>query len=258
MNREIKTATPKSSRLSALILFFIIFITTATLAWQWAEKRGHIIDIQRSLAEYLTNVDFFGRKPRQLIAEAQATKQETQQRLNKLHAEAIASPEQREALEKLSNLLEKIDALPLAMDAHLIKVNLPFEQLASQDNRCYKLINDIWQDLQQFIAIQKIDNPEIELLSPSQRELVREKIKLQLLLAQSSLLSHDQANFQASLESATKLVNRHYDKQAESVIDLLNQLDQIHNYTIDKALSNVSERLDIVHIYQPKRDEESK
>ncbi len=258
MNREIKTAPPKSSHLSTLILFFIIFITIAFLAWQWADRQGHIIDIQRSIAENLTNVDFLGKKPRQLISEVQTAKQETQQRLNELHATAITSPEQREALEKLSNLLEKIDALPLAMDAHLIKVNLPFELFASQDNRCYKLINDIQRDLQQFIIIQKIDSPDIELLSPSQRELLQEKIKLQLLLAQISLLSHDQTNFQTSLETATKLVNRHYDKQAESVTDLLNQLDQIHNYTIDKALSKVSERLDIVHIYQLKRDEESK
>ncbi|MDV6343878.1 uroporphyrinogen-III C-methyltransferase [Nitrosomonas sp. Is37] len=261
MNREIKTAPPKSSHLSGSILFFVIFITIAFLAWQWADRRGYIIDIQGSMAGYLTNVDFLGKRPRQLIAEVQAAIHETQQRLNrlnKLYAEVITSPEQREALEKLSNLLEKIDALPLAMDAHLKKVNLPFEQHALQDNRCYKLINDIWRDLQQFIIIQKIDNPEIELLSPSQRELLREKIKLQLLLAQFSLLSYDQTNFQTNLETATKLVNRHYDKQAESVTDLLNQLDQIHDYTIDKALSNVSERLDIVHIYQPKRNEESK
>lgn len=258
MNREIKTAPPKSSHLSILVLFFIIFVIIAFLAWQWADRRGQITDIQRSIAEYLTNVDFLGKKPRQLISAVQIAQQETQQQLNELRATAITSPEQREALEKLSNLLEKIDALPLAMDAHLIKVDLPFKRFASEDNHCYKFINDIQRDLQQLIVIQKVDSPEIVLLSPSQRELLQEKIKLQLLLAQVSLLSHDQTNFQTSLETATELINRHYDKQTESVTDLLNQLDQIHNYTIDKALSNVSQRIDIVHIYQLKRDEESK
>jgi uroporphyrin-3 C-methyltransferase len=259
MNREINTAPPKSSHLSILVLFFIILVAIAFLAWQWADRRGHITDIQRSIAEYLTNVDFLGKKPRKLISEVQTAQQETQQQLNELRATAVTSLEQREALEKLSNLLEKIDALPLAMDAHLIKVNLPFKQFSAEDHRGYQLfINDIQRDLQQFIVIQKVDSPEIDLLSPSQRELLQEKIKLHLLLAQVFLLSHDQTNFQTSLETATELINRHYDKQTESVTDLLHQLDQIHNYTIDKALSDVSRRFDIVQIYQLKRDEESK
>ncbi|SDW70239.1 uroporphyrinogen-III C-methyltransferase [Nitrosomonas communis] len=258
MNREINTAPPKSSHLSILVLFFIILVAIAFLAWQWADRRGHITDIQRSIAEYLTNVDFLGKKPRKLISEVQTAQQETQQQLNELRATAVTSLEQREALEKISNLIEKIDALPLAMDAHLTKVDLPFKQSAAEDNRGYQFINDIQRDLQQFIVIQKVDSPEIDLLSPSQRELLQEKIKLQLLLAQVFLLSHDQTNFQTSLETATELINRHYDKQTESVTDLLNQLDQIHNYTIDKALSDVSRRFDIVQIYQLKRDEESK
>src|SRR5690606_32438120 len=123
--------------------------------------------------------------------EVEATKEETRKQLNKLGADITISPVQREAVEKLSNLIEKIDALPFAMDNHLIKVDLA-KLVSPQDNRWHKFINDIWQDLQQFIVVQRIDNPEIELLSPSQHQLLQENIKLQLLLAQFSFLSHDQ------------------------------------------------------------------
>lgn len=165
MNRESQVAIPKSSRLSASILFLIIFITIAILIWQWSDRQGYTTGLQRTIAEYLTNVDFLGKKPRQLIAEVEATKEETRKQLNKLGADITISPVQREAVEKLSNLIEKIDALPFAMDNHLIKVDLA-KLVSPQDNRWHKFINDIWQDLQQFIVVQRIDNPEIELLSP--------------------------------------------------------------------------------------------
>jgi uroporphyrin-3 C-methyltransferase len=251
MNREIKTAPPESSYRITSILLFIIFITIAILAGQWVDRRDHIIGIQRSIAEYIDNVDFFGKKPRQLIAEVQAAKEKNQKQLNKLSVEVIASQDQQEMIEKLLNLIEKIDALPFAMDTHLIKVDFSLEQLIPpQNNRWYKFINDVWQDLQQFVIVQKVDNPGIELLSPSQRKLLQENIKLQLVLAQSSLLSHDQTSFQENLETAINWINHHYDKQAGSVIDLLNQLDQLHSYTIGEATSNVSKRLDTVRNYQ--------
>lgn len=257
MNREIQTAPPKSSRLAASILFFIIFITTAILAWQWADRQGHIVAIQRSMAEYLTHVDFLGKRPRQLIAEVRAASEETKKQLNKLSAEAIASHDQQKIAEKLSNLIEKIDTLPLVMDTHLINVGFPLVQIGPfLDHRWHKFINEIWQDLQQLIVIQKIDNPEIELLSPLQRDLLRENIKLRLLLAQFSLLSRDQINFQENLETAINWINRHYDKQAESVIDLLSELDQLHNYTIGEAPPDVSERLDTARNFQLIFDEE--
>ncbi|MCO6427833.1 uroporphyrinogen-III C-methyltransferase [Nitrosomonas communis] len=248
MNRESQVAIPKSSRLSASILFLIIFITIAILIWQWSDRQGYTTGLQRTIAEYITNVDFLGKKPRQLIAEVEATKEETRKQLNKLGADITISPVQREAVEKLSNLIEKIDALPFAMDNHLIKVDLA-KLVSPQDNRWHKFINDIWQDLQQFIVVQRIDNPEIVLLSPSQRQLLQENIKLQLLLAQFSFLSHDQINFQTNLETAVNLIKRHYDTQAESVVDLLNQVNQLYSYPIE-APFNVSKRLDTVRNYQ--------
>lgn len=258
MTSEINTAPSKSSSLRISTLFFIILIIIAILTWQWADRGGHIIDLRRFMAEYVANVDFFGKKPRQLIAEVHTNQQETKKRIKKLSVDAVTSGEQEQIVETLSNLLERIDTLPLAMDAHLTKVDLPLQQLAvASDNRWYKLINDICQDLQQVIIIQKIDDPEIELLSPSQRELLREKIKLQLLLAQYFLLSQDRTNYQESLETAINWISRHYDKQADSVIDLLNQLDQLHHYTFNTALPKVSKRHDTVHNYQLKRDEES-
>lgn len=257
MNREIQTAPPKSSRVTALILFIIFSIAITTLVWQWADRQGHIVGIKRAMAEYLTNVDFLGKRPRQLMAEVRTTTEETLKQLNKLNAEAIASHDQQVTVEKLSNLIEKIDTLPFAMDAHLIKVDLSLEQLISiQDHRWYKFINDIWQDLQRLIVIQKIDNSNIELLSPSQRDLLRENIQLQLLLAQFSLLSQDQTNYQANLEKVINWINRYYDTHTESVIGLLNELDQLHNHAIDETLPNVSERLDTVRNYRLIRNEE--
>lgn len=257
MKREIETAPPKSSRVTALILFIIFSFAITILVWQWADRQGHIVGIKRTMAEYLTNVDFLGKRPRQLMAEVSATTEETQKQLSKLNVEAIASHDQQETVEKLSNLIEKIDTLPFAMDAHLINVDLSLEQLIPiQDHRWHKFINDIWQDLQQLIVIQKIDNSNIELLSPSQRDLIRENIKLQLLLAQFSLLSQNQTNFQANLEKAINWINRYYDKHTESVIDLLNELDQLHSYAIDETLPNVSERLDTVRNYRLIRNEE--
>lgn len=257
MNRETQTASPKSSHLGVTLLFLIFLVILTLFAWQWVEKRGHTVDIQRTIAEYLVNVDFFGKRPHQLIAEVRATAEETQKRIKKLSKDASASPMQRESIEKLSSLIERIDALPLMMDVHLEKVEFPLEQfIVQRDYRWYKFLNEVWQDLQQFVVIEKIDNPEIELLSPSQRDLLHENIKLRLLLAQYSLLSNDQTSFQANLENARNSINHHYDKQAESVVELLNELDRLHSYTIGKTLPNVSKHLNTVRNYQLLLDEE--
>lgn len=242
MNRESQTAPPKTSHLGVTILLLIFLITIIFYAWQWADKQGHIVETKRTLAEYLNNVDFFGKLPRQRIAEVQTTAEETQRQLDKLSKDVI-STDQLALADQISHLIESVDALPLAMDTHLVKVNFPLEQLISpQDHRWYQFINEIGRDLQQLIRIQKIDDPAIELLSPSQRDLIRENIKLRLRLAQYSLLTHDQTNFQTNLELAINLIHRHYDKQTESVIDILNELNQLQSYSIGEALSKLSTR----------------
>lgn len=161
---------------------------------------------------------------------------------------------------QLRDLAVSIKNLPLQMNADLKEVDLDFlpQQEAAEEKLWLKFLNEIWSDVKAFIHVQKVNNPDTEILSPAQIHFLNENLKLKFMLMQFSLLSHDKTNFDTDLEAATDWINQHYDKNSDLVIDMLQELNQLHNDNAGFEQPNISASLDAIHHFQNISNEENK
>ena len=161
---------------------------------------------------------------------------------------------------QLRDLAASINNLPLQMNADLKEVNLDFlpQQEAAEEKLWLTFLNEIWSDVKALIRVQKVDNPDTEILSPAQIHFLNENLKLKFMLMQFSLLSHDRTSFDTDLGAATDWINQHYDKNSELVIDMLQELEQLHNDNAGFEQPNISASLDAIHHFQNISNEENK
>lgn len=175
---------------------------------------------------------------------------------------AASSKETGAIISHVDDLAEKIDTMPLIMDASLTKVDIddvtPGHVSTSNDSIWFKFIDEIWQDTKSFVHVQKVSRPVVQLLSPSQIYFLRENLKLKFLLMRFSLLSHDFDSFNTDLQVAVSWINQYFDRNAEPVTDMLHALAQLQEDDIGIELPNVSASLEEIHNYRIKRDEENK
>lgn len=160
---------------------------------------------------------------------------------------------------QLRDMAASIKKLPLQMSADLKEVNLDFlpSQEPTEEKLWLKFLDEIWSDVKEFVHIQKVNNPDTEILSPSQIHFLNENLKLKFMLMQFSLLSHDKTSFDADLEAAADWINQHYDKNSELVIDMLQELNQLHNDNAGFEQPNISASLDAIHHFQDISNEEN-
>ncbi len=160
---------------------------------------------------------------------------------------------------QLRDMAASVKKLPLQMSADLKEVDLDFlpSQEPEDEKWWLKFLDEIWSDVKEFIHIQKANNPDTEILSPSQIHFLNENLKLKFMLMQFSLLSHDKTNFDTDLEAATDWINQHYDKNSELVIEMLQELNQLHNDNAGFEQPNISASLDAIHHFQNISNEEN-
>lgn len=161
---------------------------------------------------------------------------------------------------QLKNLAATIDELPLQANANLKEIELGLipKQIATKENLWLKFLNEIWEDVKGFIHIQKTSDPNTEILSPSQIHFLSESLKLKFVLMRFSLLSHDKTDFNTDLETTINWINRHYDKNSELVIDMLNKLNQLHDDNAGLKKPDISATLDEINKFRNMRNEENK
>ncbi|MDP1558988.1 MAG: uroporphyrinogen-III C-methyltransferase [Nitrosomonas sp.] len=161
---------------------------------------------------------------------------------------------------RLNNLKATVDALPLLMDTDLttIEIDLIPRQRPDESKLWLKFLNEIWADLKTFIHAQRVSNPEIQLLSPSQANFLKENLKLKFILMRFSLLSHDKDSFDTDLKATINWINKYYDQNSEPVITMLQALGQLQDDKVGFELPNVSASLEALHNFRNMRNEENK
>lgn len=238
MERRIQSTKHQSSRYGALLIFLAVVIVLAIMGGSWAEKHGHFANLRHAIAGYLDKVDLTGKKPRQLLAEIETELDRAVKQLETIKPQASLSGDDQATAEKLSSIAQSIESLPLAMDRHFVKLDFSVPQSeAFQNSKLYQFLSEICKDLQRIINVQKIDNPDIDVLSPSQVDQLRKKIQLNLASAQLSLLSGDHPSLQSNLGEVMNAMDHHFDKEAESVIEVLKVLDSLHSYRVENKES---------------------
>ena len=115
-----------------------------------------------------------------------------------------------------------------------------------------------WQsllaELSQLFRVNRIDQPETLLLAPREQYFVRENLRLRLLSARISLLSHNEKVFHADLDQVVSMMRKYYDLNARSVAGTISALEQIRGNSIATELPSLGDTLAAVRATRLARD----
>jgi uroporphyrin-3 C-methyltransferase len=153
---------------------------------------------------------------------------------------------------RLDNLIAAVDTLPLAME---VRPQPDQAEAAAKDggNAWPRFWNEVWNDLKQLVRIERIDKPEVPLLSPSQSFFLRENLKLRLIGARLALLARDDTSYKADLKVAREWLERYYDMRNNSVIHAVSTLRNLHANEISIEVPDISGTLDALRNLRPAR-----
>jgi uroporphyrin-III C-methyltransferase len=98
-------------------------------------------------------------------------------------------------------------------------------------------------ELRSLVRVQRVDQPEALLLSPDQRFLARESLRLQLLNARLNLLARNEALFRADLGRATAAIGKWFDGQHRSVVAAQGALRQLQATRLAVDLPSLAESI---------------
>ncbi len=154
---------------------------------------------------------------------------------------------------RLDNLIAAVDSLPLAME---MRPQSDQTEAATKDggNAWSRFWHEVWNDLKQLVRVERIDKPDVPLLSPSQTFFLRENLKLRLIGARLALLARDDTSYKADLKAAREWLERYYDMRDNSVIHAVSALRNLHASEISIEVPDISGTLDALRNLRPARE----
>lgn len=150
---------------------------------------------------------------------------------------------------KLGSLSQRVDQLALVSDRH---PNSAQNKVAHDlsNNPWRKLTQEIWQDIKGMVRIERIDHPELPLLTPEQNFFLRENIKLHLLTARIALLRHDEVTYKSDLLAAQSAISLHFDVRESLIQNTLDEIKGLTNNHISTELPDIEQSLRLLNQYK--------
>lgn len=152
---------------------------------------------------------------------------------------------------RLDNLIVMVDRIPLAQEI------TPSSQRSSkpapdpaQESTWQRLLREIWDDAKQLVRIENTQKPEFPLLSPTQIFFLRENLKLRLLSARLSLLSHDETGFKHDLQLAQEWVTRYFDARSTQGALAISILQRLRGSHVNLEMPDINTSLTAVRAYR--------
>ena len=148
----------------------------------------------------------------------------------------------------LDSVLNSVDSMPLAMDAHPHPG--PKKEVRDEKSPWLRFWKETWEDVKGLVRIQNMGKKEMPLIPPSQAYFLRENLKLRLLSARLSLLAHDQVAFREDLETAQDWIRGNFDLDSAEVKDALATLKQIYGSEIKIDRVDINDSLNAIHDFR--------
>jgi len=148
-------------------------------------------------------------------------------------------------------LVAAADTLPLAFDERSERP-VPAREAAA-GGFLARLAADVWHELKALVVVRRIDKSEPPLLPPSQAYFLRENLRLRLFNARLSLLTRDEAGYREDLRAAQVWIQRYFDGKSRQTVDALAQLKSLSSATVSFEMPTISESLDAVRGFKPRR-----
>ncbi len=152
---------------------------------------------------------------------------------------------------RVDNLIAMVDVIPLAQEVSpSSESSVKAVPSKVQESTWQRLLHEIWDDAKQLVRIENTQKPEFPLLSPTQTFFLRENLKLRLLSARLSLLSHDETGFKRNLQSAQEWVARYFDARSTQGALAVSVLQKLRSTSVNLDLPDISASLTAVRAYR--------
>lgn len=160
---------------------------------------------------------------------------------------------------KIESVVTTVDTLPLAFEQRPTNTpvaSAPATAPASFISRSYwqALVSEVWHELYQLLRIERIEQRDPALLSPSQSFFLRENLKLRLLNARLALLQRDGKTFRDETIQTQALLDRYFDVRAPSVVTARKTLNVLAATDVGFNLPSLGETLAAVRNLKLSRD----
>jgi uroporphyrin-3 C-methyltransferase len=169
---------------------------------------------------------------------------------------------------RLENVIEALDALPLAAAGRVHEENRPaaptepqpplfsaeyWRGLLSADY-WRRLGAGMWGEMRSLVRVQRIDRVDLALLPPGQDFFLRENLRLRLLNARLALFARDQQTFRSELRQCGAWIERYFDGHDKAVRNSLQTLQQLAATEIAIELPNLNESLSAIKRCRAERE----
>lgn len=146
---------------------------------------------------------------------------------------------------RLIALAEHIEKWPLS-SAHTQAV------VGNQKNRP-PLAQGLLSELKNLVQIRRLDQGEPALLTPDQEYFLRQNLKLRLLSARLSVLSHNEPGYQSDLKAAEVLLARYFNTRDTGVLAAQTELRKLAGLRVAPNLPDLKESLSTVQRFREAR-----
>lgn len=113
-------------------------------------------------------------------------------------------------------------------------------------------VDDMRGEIHSLVRVQEVDTPDALILSPSQAYYLKENLKLRLLSARLSLLSHSPNSFKNDINAMLDLLDRYFDTSADSVKSVRATLRHLESSDLSVDIPSLSDSLNAVQNYRMK------
>jgi len=156
---------------------------------------------------------------------------------------------------RLDALIAQVDKLPLVMETGLQPEQPPASSSgAAAGNPWERFWRDVWAELGQLIRVQRMDQPDVALLSPSQAFFLRENLRLRLIGARVALLARDAVSYKADLKAARDWLNRYYATRNNNVARALATLRSLHDADVGIEAPEIGATLEAMRSLRAARE----
>lgn len=155
---------------------------------------------------------------------------------------------------RLDRLVQGVDSWHLLAD--------PTRRLAAPPPRAHSepppppprfgwLGRELSDTLRDLVRIRTVDAPDSLLLPPEQYPLVREHLRVRLLMARQAMLMHNQTLFRADIADSLGLINRYFDPADPLVAAALAQIKPLTSVAIDVPMPALDDSLGALRAARP-------
>jgi uroporphyrin-3 C-methyltransferase len=159
---------------------------------------------------------------------------------------AVEQPDLERLTGDLSGLEDRAANLPMRAQTPENFVVVDENQDAEDEPGLGRLWSATKGAMRSIVRVERQEEPVDQLLTESERRIVRRQLELELSLARTALLDRRQADFRAALVAADGILNREFNREAQSVVAARELLASMMQVELAPALPSIGDSLSLL------------